>query len=124
MNSEYELTLNDYIAILKRRALLLCLSFALILGVSLLVAVAIPPVYQSTGTILVESQQISADLVAASNSTYADERIEIIRQRVMTREHLIRITHQRAATAAPREPDSRPDVRLDEKIRVRPRARR
>ncbi len=91
MNSEYELTLNDYIAILKRRALLLCLSFALILGVSLLVAVAIPPVYQSTGTILVESQQISADLVAASNSTYADERIEIIRQRVMTREHLIRI---------------------------------
>ena len=91
MNSEYELTLNDYLAVLKRRALLLCLSFTLILGVSLLVAVAIPPVYQSTGTILVESQQISSDLVAASNSTYADERIEIIRQRVMTREHLIRI---------------------------------
>ena len=91
MNPEYELTLNDYIAILKRRALLLGLSFALILGVSLLVAVAIPPVYQSTGTILVESQQISSDLVAASNTTYADERIEVIRQRVMTREHLIRI---------------------------------
>ena len=91
MNSEYELTLNDYLAILKRRALLLCVSFALILGVSLLVAVAIPPVYQSTGTILVESQQISSDLVAASNNTYADERIEVIRQRVMTREHLIRI---------------------------------
>lgn len=91
MNPEYELTLNDYIAVIKRRALLLCLSFALIFGLSLLVAVAIPPVYQSTGTILVESQQISSDLVAASNSTYADERIEIIRQRVMTREHLIRI---------------------------------
>ncbi|MFX6036068.1 hypothetical protein ABTE74_22030, partial [Acinetobacter baumannii] len=29
--------------------------------------------------------------VAASNTTYADERIEIIRQRVMTREHLMRI---------------------------------
>lgn len=91
MNSEYELSLNDYIAVIKRRALLLGLSFAVILGASLMVAIAIPPVYQSTGTILVESQQISSDLVAASNSTYADERIEIIRQRVMTREHLIRI---------------------------------
>jgi succinoglycan biosynthesis transport protein ExoP len=91
MNSEYEMSLNDYLAVIKRRALLLGLSFAAILGVSLVIAITIPPVYQSTGTILVESQQISSDLVAASNSTYADERIEIIRQRVMTREHLMRI---------------------------------
>ncbi|OEC35133.1 polysaccharide chain length determinant protein, PEP-CTERM locus subfamily [Pseudomonas cuatrocienegasensis] len=91
MNSEYEMSLNDYLAVIKRRALLLGLSFAVILGVSLVVAVTIPPVFQSTGTILVESQQISADLVAASNTAYADERIEIIRQRVMTREHLLRI---------------------------------
>lgn len=91
MNSEYELSLNDYIAVLKRRALLLGLSFAVILGVSLMVAITIPPVYESTGTILVESQQIPSDLVAANNNTFADERIEIIRQRVMTREHLMRI---------------------------------
>lgn len=88
---EYELSLNDYIAIIKDRALLLGLSFAVILGVSVAVAVAIPPVYQSAGTILVESQQISPDLIAANNSTFADERIEVIRQRVMTREHLMRI---------------------------------
>ena len=91
MKSEYELTLNDYLAILKRRALLIGLSFLLIFGVGLLVAVAIPAVYESTGTILVESQQISSDLVSANNNTFADERIEIIRQRVMTREHLMRI---------------------------------
>ncbi len=91
MKSEYEFTLNDYLSVLKRRALLLGLSFTAILGVSLMVAIAIPPVYESTGTILVESQQISSDLVSANNSTFADERIEIIRQRVMTREHLMRI---------------------------------
>ena len=91
MNSEYELSLTDYIAVIKRRALLLGFSFVAIFGVSLMVAIAITPVYQSTGTILVESQQISSDLVSANNSTFADERIEIIRQRVMTREHLMRI---------------------------------
>jgi succinoglycan biosynthesis transport protein ExoP len=91
MKSEYELSLNDYIAVLKRRALLIGLSFMAIFGVSLMVALAIPPIYESTGTILVESQQISSDLVSANNSTFADERIEVIRQRVMTREHLMRI---------------------------------
>jgi len=91
MKSEYELSLNDYIAILKRRALLIGVSFTAIFAVSLMVALAIPPIYESTGTILVESQQISSDLVSANNSTFADERIEVIRQRVMTREHLMRI---------------------------------
>ena len=41
MKSEYELTLNDYLALLKRRALLIGLSFLLIFGVGGLVAVAI-----------------------------------------------------------------------------------
>ena len=91
MNSEYELSLNDYIDVIKRRAILLGCSFTAILGISLIIAIYIPPVYQSTGTILVESQQISSDLISANNSTFADERIEIIRQRVMTREHLMRI---------------------------------
>ncbi|WP_397454024.1 GumC family protein [Pseudomonas sp. NA-150] len=91
MKSEYELSLNDYIAIIKDRAWLLGLSFAAILGVTVAVAIAIPPVYQSAGTILVESQQISPDLIASNNTTFADERIEVIRQRVMTRENLLRI---------------------------------
>lgn len=91
MAAEYELTLNDYLLILKRRLLLLLLTFGGILGISLTVAVVYPPVYESTGTILVESQQIPTDLVAATITSYADERIEVIRQRVMTRENLLRI---------------------------------
>ncbi|GLU36642.1 lipopolysaccharide biosynthesis protein [Pseudomonas sp. NBRC 100443] len=91
MKSEYELTINDYLAIIKDRALLLGLSGVLILAASVAVAISIPPVYESSGTILVESQQISPDLIAANNNSYADERIEVIRQRVMTRENLLRI---------------------------------
>jgi polysaccharide chain length determinant protein (PEP-CTERM system associated) len=88
MASEYEMSVNDYIAIIKHRAVLVIVSVVVILAASVLVAMSIPPVYQSSGTILVESQQISPDLVAANNNTFADERIEVIRQRVMTREHL------------------------------------
>ncbi|WP_415768512.1 GumC family protein [Pseudomonas sp. LB3P38] len=88
MASDYEMSFNDYLAIIKHHALLLILSFVVILGVCIAVAISLPPTYESSGTILVESQQISPDLVAANNNTFADERIEVIRQRVMTREHL------------------------------------
>ena len=88
MASDYEMSFNDYLAIIKHHALLLILSFVVILGVCIAVAISLPPTYESSGTILVESQQISPDLVSANNNTFADERIEVIRQRVMTREHL------------------------------------
>jgi len=91
MAAEYELTLNDYLSIFRRRAVHMGVVFAVILGVALAVAVGIPPVFQSTGTILVESQQIPTDFVQSSGNTLADERIEVIKQRVMTRENLLRI---------------------------------
>ncbi|MCU1761122.1 lipopolysaccharide biosynthesis protein [Pseudomonas sp. 14P_8.1_Bac3] len=91
MASEYEMSVNDYIAIIKHHALLIILSFVAILGVCVAVALSLPPTYESSGTILIESQQISPELVAANNNTFADERIEVIRQRVMTRENLIAI---------------------------------
>lgn len=91
MATEYEFTFSDYISILKRRWIQLLVMFLVIFGVALAVAVLLPPIYQSTGTILVESQQIPPDLVKATVTSFADERIEVIRQRVMTRDNLNRI---------------------------------
>ena len=91
MATEYELTFADYFSILKRRWLQILVIFLVIFGVATTVAILLPPIYQSTGTILVESQQIPPDLVKATVTSYADERIEIIRQRVMTRDNLNRI---------------------------------
>ncbi|MFL1526711.1 GumC family protein [Pseudomonas sp. O230] len=91
MASEYEMSVNDYIAIVKHHAVLLIVSCAAILGVSIAVAMSLPPTFESSGTILIESQQISPELVAANNGTFADERIEVIRQRVMTRDNLAAI---------------------------------
>jgi succinoglycan biosynthesis transport protein ExoP len=91
MSVEYQLTFNDYLSILRRRGVLLAASFLGLLAVALVVVVAIPPAYQSTGTIMVESQTIPTDLLPTSAVSLVDERIEIIRQRVMTRENLFKI---------------------------------
>jgi polysaccharide biosynthesis transport protein len=91
MAAEYELTLKDYLSIFKRRIWLIVLTASSIFTIAILVAILLPPVYQSTGTILVESQQIPADIVQSSITSFADERIEVIKQRVMTRENLYKI---------------------------------
>ncbi len=91
MAIEYELTIGDYLSIFKRRWLQMLSVFVVILLVAVAAAVFLPPTYQSTGTILIESQQIPDDVVKATVTSYADERIEVIKQRVMTRDNLYRI---------------------------------
>lgn len=91
MAAEYELTLTDYLSILKRRWVEMLVVASLLLLTAIAIAILLPPVYQSTGTILVESQQIPTDLVKATVTSYADERIQVIKQRVMTRDNLNRI---------------------------------
>lgn len=91
MAADYEMTLHDYLEIVKRRALLMLGVFAAVFIVALMVAILLPPVYQSSGTILIESQQISKEFISTSVTGYASERIEVIKQRVMTRENLLRI---------------------------------
>lgn len=89
--TEYELTLQDYIDILRRRALLIVAVFIGVIVAASALAILLPPVYESSGTILIESQQISTDIIASSVTGFASERIEVIKQRVMTRENLLRI---------------------------------
>lgn len=91
MAAEYELTFNDYVSIVKRRWQYMLAVFLLVIVAAVVTATMLPPVYQSTGTILVESQHIPPDLVKATVTSYADERIEVIKQRVMTRDNLYRI---------------------------------
>jgi polysaccharide biosynthesis transport protein len=67
------------------------LLFVLVLAGAGLAAALWPPTYSSTGTILIEQQELPADLVRSTVSTYASQRIQIITQRVMTTENLIGI---------------------------------
>lgn len=94
MATEYELTLFDYLAIMRHRAPYLIGTFVVVVLIAIVVAFAIPPAYRSTGTIMVESQQIPENIVPSAIRNQLDERINIIRQRVMTRDNLLRIIHK------------------------------
>ena len=50
-----------------------------------------PPTYLSEGKILVQSQQIPTELVRPTVTSAAQERIQVIQQRTMTRDNLIAI---------------------------------
>ena len=110
---DYQLTFTDYIAILKRRAWLIVGSFFGTLVLAVAVALLIPPIYRSTGSILIESQQIPTDLVQAAVTSYADERIEVIKQRVMTRDNLLRII-RKYSLFADAGPTFTPSDQIDE----------
>jgi succinoglycan biosynthesis transport protein ExoP len=47
-------------------------------------AYSLPGTYRSTGTILIEQQNISTDFVQTTVTTYADEQIELMTRRVMS----------------------------------------
>src|SRR5271165_1003180 len=60
-----------------------------LMGIALAVAVFWPPTYRSTATILIEQQEIPQDLVRSVITTYADQRVQTISQRVMTSQNLL-----------------------------------
>jgi uncharacterized protein involved in exopolysaccharide biosynthesis len=62
-----------------------------VLVVAVTVAMLWPPTYRSTGTILIEQQELPQDLVQSTITTYADQRIQVISQRVMTTDNLLRL---------------------------------
>lgn len=93
-NMDGELQLKDIIGIIKRRYPFFVIPFLLFAGVAIAVSVLLPPVYQSSGLILIESPQISQAIVAGSIDSAARERIEVIKQRVMTRSNLLAISEK------------------------------
>lgn len=87
-------TLSDYLVLMRRRRRVM-----LSVGLALLVASAAaaflwPAVYRSKATILIEEQEIPPDLVRSAIATYADQRIETIKQQVLSRATLWKIVEQ------------------------------
>lgn len=84
-------SLNDYLNIARRRKYIIALTFFVLLVISFIVAMILPPVYQSEATILIEQQHIPTELIKSTVTTYADERIQLIQQQVMTVANLTKI---------------------------------
>jgi uncharacterized protein involved in exopolysaccharide biosynthesis len=83
--------LGDYLTVLLRRKKQFMIAAAIILAISVLLAVGLPSIYQSKATILIEQQEIPTDLVRSTVTSYAGERIQVISQKVMTTDNLSKI---------------------------------
>lgn len=81
-------TLLDYLLALKRRKGYVFSVGLTVAVAAIAIALALPPVYRSTATILIEQQEIPADLVRSTITSFAEQRIQVISQRVMTRSNL------------------------------------
>jgi uncharacterized protein involved in exopolysaccharide biosynthesis len=88
------LTLQELFGIARRRAWRIALVAGLVLAVGLPAALLWPAVYRSTATILVEEQEIPREFVRSTVTSYADERIQVISQQVMTRSTLMQIVEK------------------------------
>lgn len=80
-----------YWDLFKRRWLFFLLPFLLIATAGVAVAFLWPATYLSQGRILVQSQQIPSELVRSTVTNAAQERIQVIEQRTLTRDNLVAI---------------------------------
>lgn len=91
MQADYQLSPQDYLSIVRRRALAIILTFGAVLTASVVVALLMPRAYMATGTLLVEGPPIPDDVVRSGSPGNAEQLIQSLRQRIMTRESLLRI---------------------------------
>ncbi|MDO9116950.1 MAG: Wzz/FepE/Etk N-terminal domain-containing protein [Nitrospira sp.] len=85
---------KDFRQMVRRRRSVIFAVVSVIAAVGLATAFLWPPVYRSKATILIEEQEIPTDLVRSTITSYADQRIETIKQQVMSRASLWRIVEQ------------------------------
>lgn len=95
--------LTHYFRLAKRRALYFLIPFVLVFAAgSVLVAIQ-RSIYLAEGKILVESQDIPKDLVKPTVTDTANQRIQVIQQRIMTRDNLLTIVNKFGLFAAQRK---------------------
>jgi uncharacterized protein involved in exopolysaccharide biosynthesis len=109
---EQGLTIFDHLGAFRRRAWILVLAIAIGTPLALGIAFVLPPVYSSTAKILVESEQIPSDLARSTVTASAAERLQLIEQRLMTRENLLGVI-ERLGLFTDR-PDMTPSQKVEE----------
>ena len=83
--------LSDYLDAFRRRRGSIIAIASVIFVIGLIAALAWPPTYRSSATILIEEQEIPSELVRSTVTSFAHQRIQEIKQRVMTRSKLMEI---------------------------------
>lgn len=82
--NESEKGLSDYLDVIRRRKYYFILTFPLLALIAIGIALSLPPIYRSQGVILIETQEMPTDLVRTTVTSFAEQQIKVIQQRVLT----------------------------------------
>lgn len=88
------MSIGDIKGIIRRRRKGFLLCFLLIFFIAGVISLVLSPIYLSQSTILIENQQIPDEYVKSSITSYVEERLEMIKQQVMSRTKLMGIIEE------------------------------
>jgi len=106
-----DFTLAEIMNIVRRRALMIVMIVVVGSVITTSVAYLLPATYISTAKILIESQAIPSKLARSTITSGTNERIEVIRQRLMTRGNLVELIDELDLYS------ERNELSLNEKVR-------
>jgi polysaccharide biosynthesis transport protein len=86
-----------------RQRWVILLVAGIVMASTIALALLLPPTYTSGATILIEQQEIPQELVRSAVTSFADQRVQVISQRVMTTQNLLSLIDRY---------DLYPDIRL------------
>lgn len=84
-------SIQDFVCIIKRHKWSLVIPAVIVFAIAVAAALTWPRTYRSTSTILIEEQEIPRDFVASTVTGFADQRLQVINQRVMISTKLLEI---------------------------------
>ena len=87
-------TLGEHIAGLRYRKSLIAAVATAVACLSVIVALALPATYRASATVLVRDSEVPQELVRSTVTSFADERLQVIGQQIMTRPVLLGIVEK------------------------------
>jgi polysaccharide chain length determinant protein (PEP-CTERM system associated) len=87
-------TIGDYIDIVKRRKWSLILPALIVTVIAVVIALVLTPVYRSSATILIEDQKIPQDFVMTTVTSFAEQRLQSINQRITSSTRLLELINK------------------------------
>jgi polysaccharide chain length determinant protein (PEP-CTERM system associated) len=88
------LDISYYVSVFFRRIYVMLIVAVGVTAAAIYVAMELPPTYRADARLLVESPQIPTNLAASTVQVGTSEQLEIIQQRLLTRENLLQIARQ------------------------------
>jgi len=88
---EINFDLKYYLRAVRDKKWFIIVPFVVIFVTAVTLAVKLPAVYESTGTILIESQEVPQDFIRTTVTGYVEERLQIISQVVMNRRNMLKL---------------------------------